>query len=152
MMTDMSPGIRAMEEEAARALLARNHVGRIAYSWRDRVNILPLHYVYSDGWIYARTSPGEKITTLLHNPWVAFEVDEVRGLFDWSSVVAAGTLTLLTAGASPHNREHLERARKLLGGLVPGALSEKDPVPERTIVFGIAISELTGRTAYSPAS
>ncbi len=146
-MTDLSPAIRAMVADEARELLARNHVGRLAYSWRDRVNILPLHYVYSDDWIYGRTSPGEKLTTLLHNPWVAFEVDEVRGLFDWSSVVAVGTLTLLAADGSPHDREHLRRAMRLLGELVHGAFAARDPVPERSLVFGIGISELTGRIA-----
>ena len=35
------------------ALLERNHVGRIAYSFHDRVDIEPIHYVYADGAFHA---------------------------------------------------------------------------------------------------
>ena len=64
------------------ALLERHTVGRMAYSHRNRVDIAPIHYVYSDGWVFARTSGGAKMTTLRHVPWVAFEVDEIDGVFD----------------------------------------------------------------------
>lgn len=57
----------------------RNRVGRLAFSFRDRVDIEPLHYVFRGGWLYGRPSPGSKLQTLRHNPWVAFEVDEIDG-------------------------------------------------------------------------
>lgn len=35
-------------------------------------------------------SAGAKLLTLAHNQWCAFETDEVRGMFDWQSVVVKG--------------------------------------------------------------
>ena len=71
-----------MSQHECLALLARNQVGRLAFTFHDRVDIQPLHYVYEAGWIYGRTSQGTKLATLAHHQWVAFEVDEVEGLFE----------------------------------------------------------------------
>lgn len=55
------------------------------------MDIQPVHYVYSDGWIYGRTSYGAKYEALgetAHGWWpVVFEVDEVEDLFHWRSVL-----------------------------------------------------------------
>lgn len=71
------PTFRPLDRPEMEALLARNHVGRLAFSFHDRVDIEPIHYVYADGVLYARTSPGHKLTTLAHHRWVALEADEV---------------------------------------------------------------------------
>ncbi len=89
------PEIRSLEAGESREFLARHRVGRIAYSFHDRVDIEPISYVYEDGWIYVRTSMGTKLSRLAHQPWCAFEVDEVHGIFDWTSVVVHGSLHLL---------------------------------------------------------
>jgi nitroimidazol reductase NimA-like FMN-containing flavoprotein (pyridoxamine 5'-phosphate oxidase superfamily) len=43
-----------------RELLTRNHVGRLAFSFHDRVDIRPIHYIYHDNWLYGRTSQSDK--------------------------------------------------------------------------------------------
>src|SRR5688500_557830 len=87
--------VRSLSETEARAVLARHHVGRIAFSFRDRVDIEPIHYVSDGDWIYGRTSVGTKLATLAHHPWCAFEVDEARDTFDWESAVVRGSFYLL---------------------------------------------------------
>ncbi|MDB4869365.1 MAG: Pyridoxamine 5-phosphate oxidase-related protein, partial [Gemmatimonadales bacterium] len=71
------PTIRALRGDESQALLTRNRVGRIAYSFHDRVDIEPVHYVYETPWIFGRTSAGTKLLALAHNQWCAFETDEV---------------------------------------------------------------------------
>lgn len=139
--------IRELTHDEMHALLARNHVGRIAFSHHDRVDIRPIHYVYADNWLYGRTSPSEKLVTLRHNQWVAFEVDEVRGAFDWQSVVAHGSFYRLTDESTPQHLELRDEALKLLRSFAPDTLRETDPVPFRTELFAIAIDRLTGRAA-----
>ena len=130
--------------------LARHHVCRIAYTFRDRVDIEPVHYVYEDGWIYGRTEPGAKLTTLAHHRWVAVEVDEIDGLFSWRSVVAHGAFYLLDANGNTESRELYGHAVSLLRRLVPGTFQADDPVPFRRIVFRISVDEMRGRAARSP--
>jgi nitroimidazol reductase NimA-like FMN-containing flavoprotein (pyridoxamine 5'-phosphate oxidase superfamily) len=139
--------IRELTADEMHALLARNHVGRIAFSYHDRVDIRPIHYAYADNWLYGRTSPSDKLVTLSHNQWVAFEVDEVRGPFDWQSVVAHGSFYRLTDESAPQNLEQRVEALKLIRSFAPETLRETDPVPFRTELFAIAIDKLTGRAA-----
>ena len=145
MTTADAPAIRELAREEVTSLLARHHVGRIAYSFHDRVDIQPIHYVLDGSWLYGRTSPGSKFATLAHNPWCAFEVDEVRGLFDWDSVVVKGHLELLdpeTASADAY-----DLGLRLMRDLIAETFLERDPVPHRSILFRLHTSEMTGRSA-----
>lgn len=142
-----APRITAMNRTACEALLKRNHVGRLAYSFRDRVNIVPLHYVYRDGWIYGRTSIGDKVAKLRHNRWVAFEVDEIEDSFEWRSVVARGALYLLHPDETPD--EVWAQTVNVLTNAMPDIFTARDPVPSRTELFRISVDELTGRRASS---
>ena len=139
------PTFRDMTPEEAHALVAAKHVGRLAFTLHDRVDIEPINYMKDGEWIFGRTSTGTKLSTLLHHPWCAFEVDEIRDFFDWSSVVVKGTFYLLDPEiGSP---DTYRRAEQLLAKLIPGTFSAHDPVPKRDIVFGIFIHEITGRAA-----
>jgi nitroimidazol reductase NimA-like FMN-containing flavoprotein (pyridoxamine 5'-phosphate oxidase superfamily) len=145
-MTGSTLTIEELDHDDIIAVLARNRVGRIAYAIHDRVDIEPIHFVYADGWIYGRTSRGAKLATLLRNRWVAFEVDEVHALFDWCSVVVHGAVYFLDPDpTSPTTQRTWERAVELLRRLVPQTLQEGDPVPDRDVVFRIAVQEATGR-------
>ena len=129
------------------AVLLRNKVGHIAFSFNDRVDIQPIHYIYERGWLYGRTSEGEKISTLKHNQWVAFEVDEVTDLFDWRSVVIHGSFWIMHPRGSPRAEELWTKAAELVSRIVPGALTESDPVAFRQTLFRIAVSDMRGREA-----
>jgi uncharacterized protein len=141
------PTFRELSPEECEALLAVNHVGRMAFTFKDRPDIEPIHYVAENGWIFGRTTQGTKLTTIGHHPYVAFEVDEVRGTFDWRSVVALGTVYLLDPEFGTTHAAEYERAVELLRRFMPKALREGDPVPFRTVVFGIHVDELRGREA-----
>lgn len=137
--------IRELEREEIDRVLSRNSVGRVGFSWRDRVSIQPLGYVYKDGWIWGRTSPGQKLVTIKHNYWVAFEVDEVDGPYEWRSVLVHGGFYQLTPEGQPHETEIYQRGLELLRDAAPETLRPDDPAPFRTVLFRIAAQELTGR-------
>ena len=86
------PDIRDLSAREAEALLRRNRIGRLAYTYRNKVDIRPLHYAWRRGWLFGRTSPGDKLMKLTYNQWVAFEIDEID-----NGVAADGT----TATAAP---------------------------------------------------
>ena len=143
--THHPPQFSELSDRSARALLARNHVGRIAFSFRDRVDIQPIHYVYDNEWLVGRTGVGSKLVKLAHNPWCAFEVDEVHGLFHWDSVVVHGSFTLLDPKVG--SSDLYSRALELLQRFIPGTMSDRDPVPEREILFAIHLDDIRGRSA-----
>ena len=147
MTTAPLPEFRELDASEAAALLARNHVGRIAYSFHSLIDIEPISYVYADGVIYMRTQQGSKLATLAHAPWVAFEVDEVRGPFEWQSVVARGTVYVLDNTGSKLSRASYRVAVQHLRALVPHVFDEEDPTPERTVVLQIHPDIVIGREA-----
>jgi len=127
-------------------LLARGHVGRLAFV-RDRVvDIEPMSYVFRDGWIWGRTSPGTKLTAVMHDYWVAFQVDEVESPFSWRSVVVHGGFYVLDPDA-PADAEAHARGLSVLREVMPEALTPADPAPHRGVLFRIAAQEMTGRAA-----
>ena len=146
-----TPTFRDLDASEVNEILARNHVVRIAYSFHDRVDIEPISYVFADGALYMRTTSGSKLTTLAHAPWVAFEVDEVRGPFDWRSVVAHGTVYVLHETGTLSDRATYRRAVDRLRELVPEALTGEDPTPERRVVVKLYPTTLTGKAAESEA-
>ena len=50
-----------LDQPEIEAILARNYVGRLAFTFRDKVDIEPLSYAYADGVVNFRTAPGTKL-------------------------------------------------------------------------------------------
>jgi nitroimidazol reductase NimA-like FMN-containing flavoprotein (pyridoxamine 5'-phosphate oxidase superfamily) len=143
------PRITIMRPSACLALLRRHKVGRMAYAFQNRVDITPIHYVYEDGWLFARTSYGTKMSVLEHSPWVAFEVDEMDGVFDWRSVVVHGTAYAMPQDGSPTETKLWRHGIEALRAIVPETGTDDDPVPYRSLVFGIHVDTITGRASTS---
>lgn len=147
-MNATTPVFRHLDRSECEAILARNHVGRIAYARANHVEIEPVHYVYSDGWIYGRTSEGRKIEMTGYTWWpVAFEVDEIEEMFRWRSVVVHGGFFAMPRREGGWDVEEWKTGVELLRTLIPETFAEGDPVGFRTIVFRIAVQEISGRDA-----
>lgn len=141
------PVFRELEPDECEALLRRHHVGRLAYTLNNRVDIAPIHYVYETGWLYGRTAAGHKLEVVEHNRWIAFEVDDIAGPFDWESVVVKGGLYLLRHDGSKDEAQKYLHALDIIRRIAPEALTSGDPVPERAILFRIHADEMHGRAA-----
>ena len=147
-MSQTTPRIEELDRDACVAILARNHVGRIAFGQGHRIDIEPIHYAYEGGWIYGRTSHGAKLeaTGYAWSP-VAFEVDEVEDVFRWRSVVVHGGFYTVPSEGAAWQEAEWQKGVDLLRQIVPETLSADDPAPHRHIIFRIAVQEITGREA-----
>ncbi|HVX40095.1 MAG TPA: pyridoxamine 5'-phosphate oxidase family protein [Gemmatimonadaceae bacterium] len=144
---DDKPRFFELSSAEAVELLRRNHVGRLAFSFHDHVDVEPLSYVYDGEWLYGRTSQGAKLTTVLHHPWVALEVDEIEGAYDWRSVVAHGTIYFMEPEGGDREREAYARGLELLRALDERILTGADLAPQRTTLFRVHVDDLVGRGA-----
>src|SRR5207253_1387351 len=99
-------------------------IGRVAFVNVDhQIELHPLHYVWAHDAIYGRTSFGSKYAAWMHRPYVAFEVDEIDGTFDWRSVLVHGTVYVLTDGGTSSEREDFRRASAAIRELLPQAFT-----------------------------
>lgn len=148
-MPDPANGVRFRELSRREIddFLASHVVGRIAFASRDRVDIEPMHYAYEGGWLYGRTAPGAKLTTLTRNPWIAFEVDDVRGPYDWWSVVVHGTVYRLDGDGTELERLAYRRGIEAMRRVIPSAFTDDDLAAFRAVLFRVQAAEATGRAA-----
>jgi uncharacterized protein len=146
------PEFLIMTAADATRVLRRNHVGRLAYRNVRSVDIQPVGYVAAGQWLFMRSAYGSKLEAITHHPFVAFEVDEIDGPFDWRSVVVHGTIYLLPAKGAPIEQNEFRRAAAALRRAMPGAFTPDDPVPERQTVYGLHIDRVDGRLARSRPS
>lgn len=128
-------------------VLARNNVGRMAFVHAGRIELRPVHYVYARGALYGRTTFGTKALAWHDKPEVVLEIDEVEELFTWRSVVVRGSIALLKPRGTRADRAEYWDAVAVIRSLVPDALTERDPTPDRSFVFRVELGEVSGRQA-----
>jgi nitroimidazol reductase NimA-like FMN-containing flavoprotein (pyridoxamine 5'-phosphate oxidase superfamily) len=143
------PKFLTLTRRHAERVLARNHVGRLAFIKNAVADIEPIGYVANTDWIFMRSAYGSKLEALAHTPYVAFEVDEIDGPFDWRSVVVHGTIYLLPADGAPVEQREYKRALALIRRVMPDALTTRDPAPDRQVIYGLHIDQMEGRAARS---
>jgi len=143
-----TPVIRTLNRAECDAVLARNHVGRVAYARGNRIDIQPVHYVFHEAWIYGRTRHGAMLETTGDTWWpVAFEVDEAEELFRWRSVVVHGGFYPVPPDGAAGEQAEWEAAVGLLRTLLPQTFTADDPVAFRQVLFRIAVQDVSGREA-----
>jgi hypothetical protein len=122
-------------------------MGRLAFVNEKLVDIEPVNYTAADGWLFMRSAEGAKLEALAHTPYVAFEVDEIKGPFEWQSVVARGTIYLMADDGRYVDQATVDRAVSALRSFSPAALTDDDPTPFRRTVYGLHVDVLSGRSA-----
>ncbi len=85
-----------LNERQAEELLSQQVTGRLACYAEGELYLVPINYVYKDSCIYAHSSPGKKVKMMRINPEVCFEVDDIKSVFNWKSVIAWGRFEELT--------------------------------------------------------
>ncbi len=67
-------------------------VGRIGCcDYSGKVYVVPITYAYNNGYIYGHTKAGLKIRMMRNNPNVCFEIDQMKDMNNWKSVIVNGT-------------------------------------------------------------
>ena len=140
---------RNLDSRDAEHLLSAHHTGRMAFAFHDRVTMTLVNYVYANDWIYARLEQGPALRTLRHRQWVAFEVDEIAGVYDWRTVIVHGAVQFLENDRSLPEWADFNHALELLRGQVPSILTNDDPQPDRLQLYRIHLDECFARESKS---
>lgn len=133
-------------------VLKNQFVGRIGCSLQGETYIVPISYAYDGNFIYCLAKEGKKTGIMRKNPKVCFQVDEMKTMANWRSVIVQGEFEEL--------REREERTiamQFLLNRYLPVISSVTTHLGEywpfrpedvnriEGVVFRIAIKEKTGR-------
>ena len=132
-------------------VLKENVIGRLG-CYGGKMYILPISYAYDGEHLYAHSLEGLKISIMRKNPTVCFQVDTMKDMADWESVLLWGTFEELTKEEDKKAAVQSLMNRKL--PLVSSETVKLSPEwPFHTgdfstisgIIFRINIAEKTGR-------
>ena len=137
------PLFRALRPAQIEALLFHNSSGRIAFTLGGRVQMLPVNYVYVNGWIYGRTA---EASYLPKNAPVAFEVEEHNDLSGWRSVVIQGQLDMVQAESPATASGGWRRLSSALRQFFAPRGDEEPTVFFRDQLFCIRAAQVSGRS------
>ena len=62
-------------------------MGRIGCFGHNRVYVVPITFVFQDGFIYAQSRAGMKVTFMRKHPSVCFQTDQIDAMNNWRSVI-----------------------------------------------------------------
>ena len=88
--------LRELNNTQIEYLLKSQLVGRIGCHSDGVTYIVPVNYFYDGGNIYCHSAKGMKINIMRKNPDVCFEVDDIKDITNWQSVVAWGKFEEIT--------------------------------------------------------
>ena len=86
-MTSSTTAVQTLAAEECWQLLATTSLGRVGWICPDGVDIVPVNVLARRHLIYFSSAPGSKLSEIVKNPRIAFEVDGVAHRQRWSVVV-----------------------------------------------------------------
>lgn len=142
-----------LAENECRDFLKQEVLGRIGCCNNGETYIIPVNYLFDDSCIIAHSQEGKKIEMMRANPRVCFEVDQMKSLQSWTSVIAWGYYQEITDNTEKWNALHdfVNRMMyfKISQTARPPEMSPSRTRPRsgkiKTVVFKIVLDKLTGR-------
>jgi hypothetical protein len=142
---------RELKEEAIERLLNEQIIGRIGCHADGITYVVPVTYAYDGEYIYVHSEKGMKTAIMQKNPDVCFQVDEIRNLVTWWSVIAWGHFEEI-------HKEERDQAMKLLTDHIMSLLKGNHSLPaygavehakaatrQEAIWYRIKVNKKTGR-------
>ncbi len=91
-------------------LLKSELIGRLGCFDGNKVYVVPITYAYNNGYIYGHTKDGLKIQMMRNNPNVCFEIDWMKDMSNWKSVIVYGTFEELKGDDANNGLEILMKS------------------------------------------
>ena len=88
--------LRELNDNQIETLLKDQLIGRIGCHSGDVIYFVPVNYLYDGVSIYCHSAKGMKIDMMRENPSVCFEVDNIKDITNWQSVIAWGKFEEIT--------------------------------------------------------
>ena len=132
-------------------VLSNGYIGRIGCRDGERVYIVPVNYLYENGFVLCQSYEGQKVHLMRQSPAVCFEVEEMLSFSSWKTVIGWGTFEELTAeeeirSAQSRMSDIMLAQKAVLNQPPPAERADAHPRPQTTITYyRIRLEELSGR-------
>ena len=133
-------------------VISENLIGRLGCYADDEIYVVPISYAYDGKYIYFRSFEGLKLSMMRKNPKICFQIDTIKDMANWDSVIVWGTFEELT-----NEEDRNKGLKKLMARELPDIASEmvkfsaEWPFPSTDynhidgVVYRIRITKKSGR-------
>jgi nitroimidazol reductase NimA-like FMN-containing flavoprotein (pyridoxamine 5'-phosphate oxidase superfamily) len=141
--------VREMIREECLALLDETFVGSLGCHANGETYVVPISFAVDGDRLLGQTTVGKKVEMMRANPKVCVQVDVVKAVDDWRSVIVWGEYRELSDGEMPAGSRLL--IDKLAGKIEGVGRSARDITPDRVagryegVVYEIRVERMTGR-------
>ena len=144
--------IREMTEDECRRTLPQVTLGRLACAQDGQPYVVPVYLAIHSNYLYGFSSLGTKIECMRANPSVCVEIEDVKSVEEWTTLIVFGTYEEL-----PDTRQY-ETTRSLAHELLrkramwwqPGCVAVANTEQAKTftpVFYRIRIDRITGHRA-----
>ena len=94
--------LKSLDNGQCREFLEKHNFSHLACQHEGKIHVVPINYMYVDGFIYSHSKEGRKLDILRKNAAFCIQVEKIENFSRWRSVIAHGNFEELTAdsGAS----------------------------------------------------
>lgn len=140
--------IKILSSSECIKLLEKSRFGHLACSIKDEIYLVPITFVYEDGYIYSHSKVGKKIEIMRKNSKVCVQVEDVQDFFRWQSVILWGHFEELAGDIATMAMRHL--IKKIIEKERDQRRSELEvdfsALLESSIIFRVKVERSTGRS------
>ena len=134
-------------------VISENVFGRMGCHADGETYVVPISYAYDGKCIYFRSFEGLKLSMMRKNPKVCFQVDTIKDMADWDSVIVWGTFEELTS-----EEDRTMGLKKLMARHLPAVSGEmvkfstewpfptSDYTQIEGVIYRIRITKKSGRS------
>jgi nitroimidazol reductase NimA-like FMN-containing flavoprotein (pyridoxamine 5'-phosphate oxidase superfamily) len=133
-------------------VLESQAIGRLGCSIDNQPYIVPITYAYDGKYIYGHSREGLKTQIMRQNPKVCFEVDKMRDMSNWKSVIIRGEFQELMGEKAREAMEFFMEALKPhtlsqtgIASTGINSFHQNEQSSTKTVIFRIKINEKSGR-------
>ena len=141
--------LQSLSTTEARALFEECSFGHLACHHQKELYLVPISYLYVDNTIYSHSAPGRKIDLMRKNPEVCFQVESIKNMIQWQSVIGWGKFEELKNDDVRNNAILVLQSR--ISAVVDSSQLKTSPYwpfaapGTKGIVFRVHLIEKTGR-------
>lgn len=133
---------RAQIEEVLRA----GTIGRLGVTADGRTYVVPITYVYDGTSIYGHTTVGEKVRMMRKTSNVCFEVEDIKDMANWRTVITWGRYEELTGDVATAAAKLIAaRLGPLTTSATSGPAGPSARAAKTHVSYRIRLAERTGR-------
>jgi len=139
-----------LDAEEIEEVLRTEILGRVGFVANDRPYIVPISYVYDGGYVYAHSGEGLKLRAMRDNPFVCFEVEQIRSMTNWRTVVGHGSFEQLTSDDEERAMPLVTTRLARIATSASARLAQQEEIHDREgflrpVLFRIRMRDKTGR-------